>query len=78
MPRNMIGIILSLGNMPIKTLMPIKFVYLLPITDNLPIPCLYDAYNYLQCKLQIIFKFKHTKSSLEDCAIIQEREQNPQ
>ena len=49
MPGNMIGIILSLGNTPIKTLMPITFVYLVPLIGNLPIPCLWDAYNYLQC-----------------------------
>ena len=29
--------------------MPITFVYLLPIIGNLPITCLQDAYDYLQC-----------------------------
>ena len=49
MPQNMIGIILSLGNTCIKALMPSISVDLLPIIGNLPIPCLQDAYNYLQC-----------------------------
>ena len=49
MPRNMRDIIFSPGNTPIKTLMPITSIDLLPVIGNLPIPCLQDAYNYLQC-----------------------------